>query len=77
MIEIEIHIKGKLAPSWSDWFDNLTLRPGPEGDTILTGTLPDSAAVYGVISRISSLGLTLITVDCRESPSGTQRHLHF
>ncbi len=30
------------------------------------GDLPDKSAVYGVISRLSSLGVTLVSVCCQE-----------
>jgi hypothetical protein len=33
-------------------------RHGP--DTLLTGRLPDQAAVYGVIARLEALGLELL-----------------
>jgi hypothetical protein len=66
MYHTEIHIKGKLHPSWSDWFDELQIRANFSGDTILYGNLPDKSAVYGVLSRLSSLGMTLVSVTCHE-----------
>ena len=37
------------------------LRARPQGeDTLLTGRLPDQAAVYGVIARLEALGLDLL-----------------
>jgi hypothetical protein len=35
-------------------------------ETILSGELPDMAAVYGVISRLGSLVIPLISVICIE-----------
>jgi len=32
------------------------------GETILTGTLPDQAALYGVLEEIEALGLELLEV---------------
>ena len=61
-----IHIKGKLDPNWSDWFEAMQMQVSHSGDTILCGNLPDKSAVYGIISRLGSLGLTLISVTCRE-----------
>jgi hypothetical protein len=66
MFQTEIHIKGKLDPHWSDWFEDLLMLEEPSGNTILCGTLPDKSAVYGVISRLSNLGITLISVTCQE-----------
>jgi hypothetical protein len=66
MFYTKIQIKGKLDPHWSDWFESMQVQESPCGDTILCGSLPDKSAVYGMISRLSSLGITLISVTCDE-----------
>ncbi len=66
MFHTEIHVKGKLDYSWSDWFEDMQIQISPSGDTILTGNLPDKSAVYGMVSRLSGLGITLISVTCDE-----------
>lgn len=57
-----ITIKERLEDSWSDWFDGLTLAPGPEGTTLLTGSVRDQTALYGLIAKLRDLGLTLLTI---------------
>jgi hypothetical protein len=69
MFRTRICIKGKINLEWAEWFDGLQIQPGPSSDTILSGDLPDRSAVYGVISRFSSLGMTLISVTCEELPA--------
>lgn len=66
MFQTEILIKGKLHPDWSEWFEEMRISTSQTGDTLLLGTLPDQSAVYGVISRLSSLGITLLSVSCHE-----------
>jgi hypothetical protein len=66
MFHTEIHIKGKLDPDWSGWFDGIQIQVDTSGDTLLCGNLQDKSAVYGIISRLSSLGITLISVMCKE-----------
>ena len=66
MFYTKIQIKGKLDPDWSDWFEAMQVQVSQGGDTILCGSLPDKSAVYGMISRLSSLGVTLISVTCQE-----------
>ena len=68
MFHTEIQIKGKLDPDWSDWFESMQVQVSLSGDTILCGNLPDKSAVYGVISHLSRLGITLISVTCQEEP---------
>jgi len=58
----QIHIAGLLDPSWSDWFDGLAINHTADGATILTGPLPDQAALHGVLIKIRHLGLTLLSV---------------
>ena len=60
--QIEILIKGHIPYAWSDWFDDLEIKN--HGDnSILSGTVPDHAAVHGIIERIRDLNLDLISVN--------------
>jgi hypothetical protein len=59
----EIRVKGHLDETWIDWFEGLAISNGEDGDAVLSGSLPDQAALQGVLNRISSLGLTLISVN--------------
>jgi hypothetical protein len=67
MYNTEIHIKGTLDPGMSDWFGEMQVVHCSSGETILLGSLPDMAAVYGVISRLGSLVIPLVSVICSES----------
>jgi hypothetical protein len=55
----EIYVRGHLDEMLISAFPGLAARTcGTE--TVLTGTLPDQAALYGVLGRIEALGLELI-----------------
>ncbi|MBN1318861.1 MAG: hypothetical protein JXA42_25495 [Anaerolineales bacterium] len=58
----EIRVQGRLTDRWSDWFGDLSIRPGPDGETILSGDLPDQAALLGVLNKIHGLNVGLISV---------------
>ena len=58
----EIRIKGHLDQRWSDWFAGLRLTHLEENETLLSGPLPDQAALHGLLERIRDLNLTLISV---------------
>lgn len=58
----EIRIKGHLDPRWSDWFVGLELSHQVEDETLLSGWLPDQAALHGLLERIRDLNLKLISV---------------
>jgi hypothetical protein len=58
----EIKIKGHLDPYWSDWFSGLELTHLEGEETLISGQLPDQAALHGLLERIRDLNLTLISV---------------
>jgi prephenate dehydratase len=66
MQKIEIHIKGQISNRWSEWFGGLAVsHPSPD-ETMLAGTVPDQAALYGIIARLRDLGLELTSVSSRK-----------
>ncbi len=65
----EIRIKGCLDPRWSDWFDGLALTYLEGEVTLLSGPLPDQAALHGLLERIRDLNLKLVSVQCGNFPT--------
>ena len=65
----QIKVPGEIGESWSDWVEGMTITVESEGDgppiTTLTGAL-DQAALQGLLRRLYSLGLPLISVNCVE-----------
>ena len=59
---VEIKVRGHLDPRWSDWFGGLTLAHLEGNETLLSGSLPDQGALYGVLERIRDLNLALVSV---------------
>ncbi len=62
MKQVEIIVKSKLDPGWSEWFDNLELKYHGSDKTVIMGTVEDMAAFYGLLDKIKSLGLQLVSV---------------
>ena len=63
----EIRVEGHLTNRWSDWFEGLAIHNDSNGETILSGSLTDQAALFGALNKIHALNLTLISVN-RSSP---------
>ncbi|MFC1997419.1 hypothetical protein ACFLXI_07415 [Chloroflexota bacterium] len=63
----QIKVPGELDESWSDWNGGMTVSVESDGDgppvTTLTGIV-DQAALQGLLRRLYSLGLPLISVTC-------------
>jgi hypothetical protein len=72
-VTYQIKIQGRLDESWSDWLEGMaiTYESGSEGSstTTLTGAIMDQAALSGILTRIWSLNLTLISVTRIETNS--------
>ena len=68
-VTYQIKVPGHLDESWSDWAGGMTITIESEGDgppvTTLTGIL-DQAALQGLLRRLYSLGLPLVSVICLE-----------
>ena len=56
-----IRVRGRLGPTMRCAFPALQARASG-GDTVLTGPLPDRAALYGVLAQLEALGLELLEV---------------
>jgi hypothetical protein len=54
-----IRVRGGLGETMRSAFPALQARASG-GDTVLTGPLPDRAALHGVLAQIEALGLELL-----------------
>ncbi len=58
----EIRVKGHLDPSWSGWLDGLTIIPQRDGETLLTGSIIDQAALHGLLDKLYAMNLSILSV---------------
>ena len=59
----EIRLKGHLEARWMNWFDGLALTLDENGDTLLSGSVADQAALHGFLKKVRDLGLPLLSVN--------------
>jgi hypothetical protein len=78
----EIKVPGRLEEHWSEWLEGMTVQveSGDRGPTVttLTGEVPDQAALQGLIHRLYSMGLSLISINlvpscAREEQDGERK----
>jgi len=58
----EIHVRGQLDESWSDWLEGMEVKLSDNGEMILLGHIEDQAALMGVLNKLYRLNLTLLSV---------------
>jgi hypothetical protein len=68
----EIVIQGHLAPHRLQQFESLAVTHQPSGETRLVGSMPDQAALYGLLNWLRDLGAPLISVRRLDSGEGTR-----
>ena len=65
-IQCRITVRGRLASHWSRWLEELQLsyRLSDDGGDVtdLNGTLQDQSALQGVLNRIWSLNLRVVSI---------------
>jgi hypothetical protein len=76
-LHCEIRVGVTLDPCWFDWFEGLTVTNLEQGGAVLAGSLPDRAALHGVLGRIRDLNLVLISLQIKEQgqPSNSRGDL--
>jgi hypothetical protein len=59
----QIRVAGHLSSQWVDWFEGLSIRLEEDGNSLLTGSVTDQAALYGLLKKVRDLGLSLLSVN--------------
>lgn len=67
---VSIRIQEHLDSSWQEWLEGLQIVHEDAGTSQLVGTLPNQAALYGVLQKLDRLGLTLLAVERSERRPG-------
>ena len=58
----EIKVVGHLDEQWSAWLGGLEITHLREGTTLLSGLIPDQAALYGILIHIRDMGQQLLSL---------------
>ncbi len=59
----EICVKGQLDSRWSDWLDGMEVRLLENGEMVLSGPIPDQAALMGILGKLYRLNLAILSVN--------------
>ena len=58
----QIRLKGHLARRWKDWFGDATITLEDNGETLITCSVVDQAALHGLLKKVRDLGMPLLSV---------------
>jgi hypothetical protein len=72
-MQVSIRIKGHLDLGWQEWLEGLQIEHVPDGTSQLSGTLKDQPALYGVLTKISHLSLTLLSLESSDPTHNESR----
>ena len=64
----QIRVRGQLSQTWQARFAPLQIAHEVAGTTLLSGSLPDQAALHGVLLQIINLGLPLLSLETSTDP---------
>lgn len=62
MQQVQVRIRGQVDTDWAEDFAGFSISHTVDGNTLLSGEIPDQAVLYGLLNKLSDLGLQIITV---------------
>ena len=67
-----IAVRGHLDTKWSEWFNSMTIKYLPNGETVLSGYIIDQSALHGLLNKIRDLGIPLVSVRPLDNENGAE-----
>jgi hypothetical protein len=61
--QYRIRVRGHLPEGWIEMLERMELICEADGNTTLSGPIRDQAELYGIITKLQNLGLTLISIN--------------
>jgi hypothetical protein len=60
-----VRVRGALSAAWSATLGGMRIEPADQGEvTTLVGSLPDQAALMGVLKTLVAMGCVILSVEC-------------
>ena len=61
-----IRLQGRLELEFASWFPELAITEDMDDNTLLSGELPDQAALIGILLRAHNLNLQLLSFNIQD-----------
>ncbi len=59
----QIKIEGHYEDSWCELYEGFSVRQLHRGNSLLTGPIPDQAALHGLLKQFRDMGITIISIN--------------
>jgi hypothetical protein len=69
---VKILLGGHLDKEWLDWLEGVTILHTGGNQTLLSGSIQDQAALYGLITKLRDLGFRLMSISYGEEDPGME-----
>ena len=68
-------LQGRVSARWQDWLNDFSVNQTEDDQTLITGTVRDQAALFGLLSFIRDLGVPLVSVEFQHEKGDTYEHV--
>jgi len=58
----QIRLEGHLDDGWTEWFEGSCVKENENDTTLLTCTVMDQPALFGLLRKVRDLGVPLLSV---------------
>ena len=72
-VHYQIVVKGELPSGWDDWFGDFEVSHPRSGTSLLDGRVADQTALFGLLTRLHTLNLSLLSVARLDEQCATRR----
>jgi hypothetical protein len=67
-----VYVQNQLDASWQSLLEGFALEPQADGSTLLSGSVADQAALFGVLVRLRDMGLVILRVEQASGPHSAE-----
>jgi hypothetical protein len=68
---VRIELPGQLSAELAEWLEPLRREASPTTGTVLSGSVPDQAAVHALCNRLRDLGIPIISLTVNQETSNS------
>lgn len=60
--DCKIRFQNHIDDCWREWFEGLAIQHLPNGEVLVSGWVPDPAALFGLLNKVRDLNLKVVSL---------------